>query len=133
MIQGLKIGKSVLSARNILRGACSQYGGIKGSGEMFSSKEVSGLGLCVLSPEDLSKGIKSYTSLLKRYALHVSEVVLSITECISIVENTVGLPRALANLYGYQLGVLGWVIVIVNNRVDESNASMLMLKRIFIC
>ena len=69
-----------------MRDACSQYGHIKGSDEMFSSKEVAGLGLCVLYPEDLLKGMKSYTSLLKRYALHVSGIALSITEYMTVVK-----------------------------------------------
>lgn len=64
----------VLTARNALLAASNQYGNMPGRDPLqaYSSREIPGLGLCLLSPGDLAKGIKAYTSLLKRYALHVS-------------------------------------------------------------
>ena len=66
------IMNTVLSARNILKGFLSQSSLERDPLEVYSSKEISGLGLCVTSLGDIHKGLKAYSSLLKRYALHVS-------------------------------------------------------------
>ena len=61
----------VHSARLRLRSALEKVSDGLDPLEALSVGDVSGLGLCLMAYKDVPKGIKAYTELLQRYALHV--------------------------------------------------------------